>query len=207
LRNTPEGPQLGSLMEGAKGTKGGELGDKLTKDSNSQRQKPGSINVQDPNLQRLLSRLQLLDTLAYQVDRNAGNFYVQFDRNGNVTGVTGIDNDMSFGTKTGIRDRAQELPGLAKFVDKEMAEKIIGIDPRLVQLILSDLLSTDELAALNDRLLKLKNALVQMQSGNKLLTPNQWDQLTAKSQIDEKDPNGKPEDRTTYYGQFGKNVK
>ena len=38
------------------------------------------------------------------------------------------------------------------------------------------------------------------------MTPNEWDQLTAKSQIDEKDPNGKPEDRTTYYGQYGKNV-
>ena len=42
--------------------------------------------------------------------------------------------------------------------------------------------------------------------GRPQMTPNEWDQLTAKSEIDETDPNGKPEDRTTYYGQYGKNV-
>lgn len=208
LRNTPNGPQMGSLMAGAQGSKAGDLVEqgKVAKDSTSQGQNPGSVNIQDPTLQRLLSRLQLLDTLAYQVDRNLGNFYIQFDRNGRVTGVTGIDNDMSFGTKTNIRERAQELPGLAKFVDKEMAEKIIGLEPRLVMLILSDVLNSEELTALNERLLKLKTALAKMQGEGKLLSPDQWDQMTSATQINDVEE-GIKQDRTTYYGQLGKHAR
>ena len=208
LRNTGNGPEMGSLMVKAQGTKAGDLVEqgKVAKDSTSQRQNPGSVNIEDPNLQRLLSRLQLLDTLAFQVDRNLGNFYVQFDQSGRVTGVTGIDNDMSFGTKTGINERAQELPGLAKFVDKEMAEKLINIEPRLVMLILSDVLNGDELAALNDRLLKLKLALAKMQSEGKLLSPTQWDQMTSAAQINDIEE-GIKQDRTTYHGQFGRNAR
>ena len=54
------------------------------------------IAITDPVLQRRLSRLQLLDTLAMQVDRHGGDCCIQFDENGKVIGAKGIDNDMAF---------------------------------------------------------------------------------------------------------------
>lgn len=208
IRNTATGPQLGSLMVGAQGMKAGDMvqNNQFAKDSTDKQNRGGdTVNVQDPNLQRLLSRLQLLDTLAFQVDRNLGNFYVQYDGQGNVTGITGIDNDMSFGDKTGIRTRAQELPGLARYVDREMAERIIGLDPALVAIILSDVLNPAEIGALSVRLLALRQALIQMRGANQLLDPNQWDQVMAQNQKDDIEP-GIKQDRTTYYGQVAKDV-
>lgn len=208
IRNTAAGPQLGSLMVGAQGTKVGDMleNGQFARNAADRQQRGGNaVNVQDPNLQRLLSRLQLLDTLAYQVDRNLGNFYVQYDGQGNVTGITGIDNDMSFGGKTGIHTRMHEFPGLARYVDKEMAQRIIDLDSRLVALVLSDVLDAGELAALDTRLTALKQALLQMAAANQLLNPNQWDQVMAQTQKDDVDPNTINE-RTTYYGQVAKGV-
>ncbi len=182
LRNINGGTQLGSLMEGAKGERAGDLG-KQDRIKNTSNHGNNEITTQDPNLMRQLSKLQLLDALTGQIDRNEGNYFIQFDRAGNVLRVTAIDNDASFGTRDQVSGQFREYPGFSKYVDKEMATAITTIPNALFQLILSDLLTPNEFAAFMERLLKLKTLLVS--NTTRLLDPNEWDQAVQKGLLQE----------------------
>jgi Domain of unknown function (DUF4157) len=153
----------------------------------------------DPNLARLLSRLHLVDLLCGQVDRHDENYYIQFDKSGNVIGVTGIDLDMSFveesgknkvsvekgsHDKSGVTDR---LPGLAMFADKALAERIIALDPKDLRAILEDLLTVSQIEAALKRLDDLQKALTKMKSEGKLLDEKQWGQAQRQGLRDEHD--------------------
>ncbi len=180
LRNAGTQSTLGSVQRGATGQSAGDA--KITSNAvDKATTGPGAINVQDPNLMRLLSRLQLLDSLAMQLDRHTGNFFLQTDANGNVTKVTGIDNDMSFGTQTGIEKRIKQYSAMSAFVDAEMAVKILRLDAELLRLAMTDLLSAEELNSLNTRLVKLQAHLLVLQMRGELLQPNQWDVAVAQN--------------------------
>jgi len=184
LRNAGTQSTLGSVQRGAPGQSAGDS--KITSDTADKAATgPGAINVQDPNLMRLLSRLQLLDSLAMQLDRHTGNFFLQIDANGNVTKVTGIDNDMSFGTQTGVEKRIKQYSGMSAFVDAEMAVKILRLDAELLRLAMTDLLSAEELNALSIRLVKLQANLLVLQMRGELLQPNQWTVAVAQNMFTE----------------------
>ena len=53
--------------------------------------------IHDGRLHCDLNRLQWLDFICAQGDRNPNNLFIQYDPAGHVTGITGIDNDVSFG--------------------------------------------------------------------------------------------------------------
>ena len=57
---------------------------------------------------RELTKLQLLDQLTGQGDRHRGNYFVDIQGSGNkvTVKVTGIDNDLCFGSKIQIHLRA-----------------------------------------------------------------------------------------------------
>jgi hypothetical protein len=159
----------------------------------------------DPNLPRLLSRLQLIDTIAGQVDRHPGNYYVQTDRNGTVTGITGIDLDMSwvgnpkagakigFDVQHGSIDQREKwkgqafdhFPGFSRFVDKELATAIIALSPLDLRAILVDLLTPDMIAAAIERLVVLQALLIQLRDNGQLLDPDQWAQHVRAKVVDE----------------------
>jgi hypothetical protein len=175
-------PQLGSVAREARGK---EVAKYNRVDDSSQH--PGTsdtIRKDDPVLLSKVSGLFLLDMLAGQVDRHQGNFMIQVDRSGNVTGITGIDNDMGFGTR-GAQDLltkgARELPLIGKYFDADMAAKVIALEPALIRMAMSDLLSQPEVQAIIDRLMLLKAELIQAQSDGNLLQPNQWMQLIQNS--------------------------
>ncbi|MBD2844301.1 hypothetical protein IDH44_03795 [Paenibacillus sp. IB182496] len=172
------GPVSGSFMDKADGKTAGALGKsgEMTSDGAND-----TVNVNDPNLQRLMSRLQLIDTLAMQADRHQGNYFIDYDDRGNVVSVTGIDNDMSFGTRTKIDVRRQEYPSLSKFVDKELAQRILALNAEDLGLVMQDLLNPAEIGALMERLDKLQTHLQKLQSDNKLLAPGEWNDITAEA--------------------------
>ncbi|MBZ0288924.1 MAG: hypothetical protein K8I30_15005, partial [Anaerolineae bacterium] len=167
----------GSIMAGAKGMspndyveeaneKGGSSPDEVV----SNRQE--ALGVNDPDLMRQLSRLQLIDIIASQVDRNIGNYFILRDKDGKLMGITGIDNDFAFGTGTDPNKRQQEMPGISRYVDKELAETIIALDPSLLEAVLSDLLPQREIDATIARLTKLQ---AELQSDlTNLLEPDEW---------------------------------
>ncbi len=174
--------QMGSLMEKAKGKT-------LRKTNFDQAKTPQDgpqVSFEDPNFQRLLSRLQLMDALTGQVDRNMSNFYIETDDTGSVTGLTGIDNDMSFGKERKNLNRVFNFPGISRFVDAELAERIIAVNPEDVKAAVMGLITDDEIAALIERLNKLKQFLSDLKAQNKLLQPTDWNALTAQGLLDEK---------------------
>jgi hypothetical protein len=171
--------ELGSLMAAAKGKQGSKA---------TFAAQPGGKDVigwNDPKLQQSLSRLQLMDALTGQVDRNMSNFFIQTDDAGNVTGLTGIDNDMAFGKRRDNIDFQFNFPGISAFVDADLARSIIALKPQDLIWLLDDLLDADELAALVTRLKKLQAFLTDLQNKKKLLKPDQWDAATAQGMLDE----------------------
>jgi len=143
-------------------------------------------SLQDPKLMQMLSKLQLIDQLAFQVDRNTGNYFIQVDGTGKVIGITGIDNDFSLGTATDVNKRNDKLPALSKYADEEMAKAIINLDPELLRMVMADLLDDDEIAALITRLKTMQDFLKPLQARGELLKPDQWDAAMAQKLLDEK---------------------
>lgn len=169
-------PKLGSVAPEAKGKDISKYN--LVDDQNAHPGTNDTIRRDDPALMSKLNSLQMIDFIAGQVDRHQGNYMIQVDGGGNVIGLTGIDNDMSFGTKdtdTLTQQGARQLPPLGMYFDKNMANKIIALEPALVRIALSDLLTPAEVNATLERLQVLKQKL--QEDVNKLLDPGQWAQL------------------------------
>ncbi|XWX03409.1 hypothetical protein VZO05_12945 [Aggregatilineales bacterium SYSU G02658] len=184
FRKTGNGELIqGSLMESAQGMTISKLNYDIS--SNKDTSKPQRDFMNDAGLQRFLSRLQLLDALAGQVDRNMSNFTLQLDNSGNIVGLTGIDNDMSFGAHRESVGRVFNFPGISKFVDKDMADRIIGLDEKMLRVVMTGVLSDAEIDTLIKRLTKLKTYLADLKGKNQLLTPSQWDAATAQGLLDE----------------------
>lgn len=147
-------------------------------------------NVNDADLARLLSRLQLIDAIAGQIDRHGGNYFVGRDPSGRIVAVTGIDLDMSWvpeggnnvvDMNGGAHRKGKALttdwfPGFSRFVDRAMAENIIELHPDDLRVILIDLLPVPYIDAAVNRLVALQALLEGLQSRGELLEPNEWDQ-------------------------------
>ena len=153
-----------------------------------QSQHPGTndtIRRDDPVLLSKLSALNMLDFIAGQIDRHQGNYMIQVDNSGNVTGVTGIDNDMSFGTRDSqelAEQGGRDLPRIGLYFDTDMAQRVLNLDPNLVSMALGDLLTPQEVGMTIERLEILKEHLAQAQSDGNLLQPNQWVQVLQNDQ-------------------------
>ncbi len=192
VRQTNKGEVTGSLMEDAskKGRSAFDIAeDKHVYDpAKGQAQgAPNHMSLQDPELMRQLSKLQLIDVLAFQVDRNTKNYFVQIDpATGAVIGVTGIDNDLAMGTNDKIEIRNNELPGMSRYVDEELANAILNLDAEILKALMADLLSPDEITALLSRLKKLQAFLQPLKDQNQLLKPNQWTAAMAQNLLDER---------------------
>ncbi len=205
VMHTGEGKKSGSLMEDA--SKKGKSAFNVAKGGSYDPAKGGvkgddvdSINLQDPELMRQLSRLQLIDLLAFQVDRNTKNYYIQTDKSGNVMGIVGIDNDFSLGTNTDVEGKNQELPGISRYVDEELANAILNVDVEMLKALMYDLLSESEINALVERLHKLQAFLKPLKDKGELLKPNQWTTAIAQNLLDEKRPGNSV--TKSYYAQF-----
>lgn len=142
-----------------------------------------TLNAQDPKLQRDMNALFLLDTLAMQTDRHAENFFIDADENGNYKGLTGIDNDMSFGVNNDqFGTENTNYGGLPEqmLVDKKMAEKIKGVKKPELEMMFSDLLSKEEIDALWERFQKLSEYLNNLDPNNLV---DEWNDETAERQL------------------------
>ena len=143
--------QFGVVSERAKGTKASQV--QWTTGSTG----GGFTSVDDGTLQRCLNKLQILDAIALQLDRHAGNYFVQTDQGGNVTGVTGIDLDMSFGhevadpTNTPKSWEFYAWRGLPEAIDEEFGNRILAVSEDQVRGALTGLLSPAEVEATVNR--------------------------------------------------------
>lgn len=187
------GSKQGSLMAAAKGETLGkvaseqrlfyDIGAKRTALMSGAPQGQVSVHADNPGLQMWLSRLSLIDAIIGQLDRHWGNMFITTDTFGNVTGVTGIDNDLAFPTTNFVvTQNTKEYKGLPDYADKELAERILATSDNDVKAVVSDLLSSQEIAALVQRFDDVKQHLQNLKAQGDLLDPNQWTALTGTAQ-------------------------
>ncbi|HLI16286.1 MAG TPA: DUF4157 domain-containing protein [Acidimicrobiales bacterium] len=170
--------QLGTVLEKAKGVRATDANFGLT-DEHARRLGPGAISVQDPVLQRALSKLQVLDAICGQLDRHQGNWFVNTDESGRVTGVTGIDLDMAFGERMRSPDErfGENYLGMTDQVDEEFGRRILALKPSEIRDAITGLLSESEVEATVARFTSVQEKIRQLDEKGQLV--GRWDAKTA----------------------------
>ena len=127
-------PFKGTFMENAEGREAFHLG------PNDPMRDYGSEVYDNPTVIKQLANLQVLDYVCGNVDRHEGNFFFQFDetdpRNPKCTGITGIDNDCSFGTVSYGDNKAGNVfirPKDMLVIPKSTADAVMSMDRSLVE--------------------------------------------------------------------------
>ena len=158
--------QKQALMNNAYATINGNMDDKVT-----------------PEFLKSLMSLQVLDNLAAQVDRHAGNYFAQI-KDGKLGKVQGIDNDFSFSDNTleysttgssaglnnigghgrNILDEKGEL--MVPYMDKALADRITALDESVLRDVMADILEPWAIDALCIRFDKIKKAIQKDQEKN-----------------------------------------
>ena len=191
----------GNLMAQAKGDMSGSEFAKKAKGGKKNIDLTDTSDIPDVTInttgkfQRDMCNLQVLDVICGQVDRHQNNFLVSANESGELSGLQGIDNDASFG----LNERTEWIGGnihsrdvyksdtgemTLPYMDRNLAERIRGIDPEMIKYALSDLLKEDEIQAVITRLGKLRSALDTMDD-SRLLEDDQWNDDTAQGLIDQ----------------------
>ena len=159
---TPERPAGGDLVGVSETVEGGRSIRDLADTDPDQL----TFRLQDPNVQRQLSTLQMMDAITGQTDRHMGN--VMMDGGNNVRG---IDNDQAFPGRNSVgtlmRNTAQSFTfgernrAVAfnqELIDHEAAKRVLKLSPKDLRNAFvkgshqDENLNDDELAAAVDRL-------------------------------------------------------
>jgi len=171
------------VTEKAKGAKASDANLKLT-GAEAARSGPGTGSLEDPVLQRCLNKLQVLDAIAGQLDRHAGNFYIQTDPQGQVTGVTGIDLDMAFGqdmSDPSIANKpasAAHYRGVPALVDYDLGQRLLAITEADIEAAIKGLLSDAEVQATKQRFRVVQDHARQLAASHNLTAA--WNAQTAR---------------------------
>lgn len=155
------------------------------------------IDLSNPTTQKGLNDLQWFDSLIGNADRHGGNILVD-----PATGqVSGIDNDLSFGTgqfaKMGknvdedfVKGRDAKYLGLPSMLDKSTAEKLMALDDKKLAKMLNpkgtpkdQKFTEKELQQTYDRLEVIKAKVQEMTDNDELV--DQWDDSTYQKAINE----------------------
>ena len=130
-----------------------------------------------------LADLQILDYICGNIDRHNGNIMYQFgkDNDGKVilTGICGIDNDSSFGTKLFTDENGGKeiapLPTI-KNMSTSCFEAVSNLSLDALRLILKDKLKTEEIEAVCKRveLLQQKMQILEIDKGITKVPDEAW---------------------------------
>lgn len=160
----------GSFMEFAEGV------DLTNQDYLNQRQ----LNQVDFSLTegfaRDMTSIEVLDFLCVQNDRHARNMFYKLsepDENGKrrVMGLQGIDNDVAFSTSVEQNSATQGTMDHMTFIDRNLAEKVKGLDREKLEYALGDILSPAELDAMSQRVEAFQN---HMRDNMVEISPDGW---------------------------------
>lgn len=143
-------------------------------------------NRNDAELQRGLTKLQLLDALLGQTDRNGANFTISRDpETGRVSSVTAFDNDFCAGSKAVLPGSAF-IPGMPPVVDTEMAQALREMTEDDLAQLAGGLLEDTALNALKNRLNFMQKELSSMEAQGLVIQPNEWGSNKVSSQINQR---------------------
>ncbi len=146
-----------------------------------------TVRYSSQAFKQLLS-LQLFDIICGQVDRHMKNYLCESradDTTGivEITRITGIDNDMSFGLLSYKDITSTAFDGVAKlknielfgalmipFIDSDLAESILELDEETICYEVCDILSKPEREALWDRIKGVQKALNKQMKAEKKMS-------------------------------------
>ena len=84
-----------------------------------------------------IADMQVLDYICGNTDRHEGNLMYQFDQNGKIVSVMGIDNDTSFPNMGELSNsKFTRIEGM-KYISASMAEKVKNLTPEMLKTALS----------------------------------------------------------------------
>ena len=142
------------------------------------------VDVDDPELQRSLNILQILDYISRQLDRHTHNYYIATDAHGKVVGVTGIDLDVSFGAaknQGGDLEAYDKFLGIPELADAGFRAKVLSVTPDEIRACLTALLDKPEVDATIERFTHLSTVLQNMDP-SKIVPLGGWGKQTAATQ-------------------------
>lgn len=123
------------------------------------------FDMSDFEIMRGLSGLQLFDAITGQVDRHAGNYFIE-QGDDKQTKVHAIDNDLAFGVKNDDASKGSsgedKYKGLPQFVDLELAHRVSRVTPEQVNAVLAPLLAPSEIAITIARFRQVKEHLLAL---------------------------------------------
>ena len=164
----PENAELGLLMRRATGFQARDM---------------ISITLSIPEVIKEITKLQLLDHLTGEGDRNSSNYFVHPVSRSEVK-VIGIDNDQCFGQLAtppegvargdGLPQRGSHGMHLPPVVDKAMALSINGLQPADLHAMLGDKLGQSEIDAAIQRLASVQAHLAHLESQQRIIDPSEW---------------------------------
>lgn len=137
--------ETGTLMEKVRGK---QMEGKEKQTDGSKLPTIPKVDMATPEVQRGFSNLQLLDSIAGQVDRHRQNVFIEVGPKGNIVGVKGIDNDYAFGMTTpamGESGTREWYQGMPKFIDLSTAQHIAGVTEKQVYECLVGLIHDEEI--------------------------------------------------------------
>ena len=110
-----------------------------------------------------IADLQVLDYICGNVDRHGRNLFYQFDEDGKLIGVQGIDNDTSLGTDIPqqVKERVRNMPvcHIMAAISKKTAEKIMQIKPEELAFALRGTVDEESIEACANRLRVVQGAI------------------------------------------------
>lgn len=140
----------------------------------------GNFDFDNPGLRREMVSLQFLDHLCAQCDRYEKNYLIDADASGNVS-VSGIDNELSFGTNTQdpnmIRiDYRNVTSGIRmpEIADGEIHNRFKALNAAAIRRELALLLTREEIKACVCRLGLILNHLDGLEKKGCIIKPDQW---------------------------------
>ena len=142
------------------------------------------VLVQDlgrPDVQREITRLQILDHVVGQADRHCQNYFI--DTSGPRVKVTGIDNDQCFGRRTRhandiandrtVEDRGFRGTQMPPVMDTEMVAAIRSLTPEVLKGLTAHLTPREQ-EATQSRVDSLNSHVVQLEAQGRVIEPDDW---------------------------------
>ena len=136
-----------------------------------------------PSFQRDVNRMQVFDMLCGQADRHGGNFFYQIAPdpvNGKyvITGLQGIDNDMSFGEIDLNNRGGSKLVTIDRLnaIDEEMLQSVRELTPEQIRYTMGEMLSQNEI----DAVIKRREQILQRVDEGKVtvVRSDEWGERT-----------------------------
>lgn len=214
----------GLLMQKAEGVEAAKYSDRILEQEFTTRADRGEENIKLNSLEKAISGsfqqsladLQVLDNLFGQVDRHTGNYMVQ-EKDGMLTGLTGIDNDFAFGdleigtsyktdavTKEITAENVKHQQYLAYAADMEgnltiahmsddLAQRLTELTETQIKYLMADVLEPAAIKSLWNRIAFMQKAIEKERrehpESKRFLKEGEWNEQTLQDFKNDKNGN------------------